>query len=172
MALLAYYKTQEDKNQPLQIAIVIGLDPAIMIAAGARYEDDELLIAGAIRGEGVPVCKGVTVDIDIPAEAEIVIEGILPPFERHSEGPLAEFHGYYGESWEMPVLKVTAFFDRDQPIFQTIVAGASEHVYIGNVLPREPLLLKFVRHVSSNVTGLHVPPYGGGFMGIIQLKKT
>ena len=169
---LAYYKTQEDKNQPLQVAIAIGLDPAIMIAAGARYENDELLIAGAIRGEGVPVCKGVTVDIDIPAEAEIVIEGILPPLERHSEGPLAEFHGYYGEPWDMPVLHVTAICHRGQPIFQTIVAGASEHVYIGNVLPREPLLLQFVRHVSPNVIGAHVPPYGHGFMGIVQLKKT
>ncbi|NPV77805.1 MAG: UbiD family decarboxylase [Anaerolineae bacterium] len=168
---MKFYKNQESKNEPLQVAIAIGLDPAIMIAAGARSDDDELRIAGAIRGRGTPVCKGVTVDIDIPAEAEIVLEGYLPPQERHPEGPLAEFHGYYGEPWQMPVFHVTAICHRNKPIFQTIVAGASEHIYIGNVLPREPLLLKFVRHVSANITGVHVPPYGNGFVSIVQLKK-
>jgi 2,5-furandicarboxylate decarboxylase 1 len=70
---MQFYKAREAQDEPLQIAIAIGLDPAIMIAAGARYDDDELLIAGAIRGQGVPVCRGVTVDVDVPAEAEIVI---------------------------------------------------------------------------------------------------
>jgi 2,5-furandicarboxylate decarboxylase 1 len=170
--VMQFYKVQEAKHEPLPIAIAIGLDPAIMIAAGARYEDDELLIAGAIRGEGVPVSRGVTVDIDIPAEAEIVIEGYLPPGERHPEGPLAEFHGFYGELWSSPVLKVTAVCYRNDPIYQTIVPGGPEHIYIGNVLPREPLLMRFVRHVSKNVTGLHIPPYGNGFLAIVQLDKS
>ena len=169
---MQFYKVQEAKGEPLQVAIIIGLDPAIMIAAGARYEGDELYIAGAIRGEGVPVCKGVTVDIDIPANAEIVIEGYLPPQERRDEGPLAEFHGYYGELWNSPVFHVTAICHRDNPIFQTIIPGEAEHIYIGNVLPREPLLLRFVKHVSSNVTGLHIPPYGNGFATVIQLQKS
>jgi 2,5-furandicarboxylate decarboxylase 1 len=170
--VMQFYKTLEDKNQPLPVAIALGLDPAIMIAAGARSDDDELKIAGAIRGQGVPVCKGVTVDIDIPAEAEIVIEGYLPPLERRDEGPLAEFHGYYGEPWHSPVFQVTAICYRNQPIFQTIIPGEFEHVYIGNVLPREPLLMRFVRHVSANVTGLHIPPYGNGFSAIVQIQKS
>ncbi|HET6443203.1 MAG TPA: UbiD family decarboxylase, partial [candidate division Zixibacteria bacterium] len=61
---------------------------------------------------------------------------------------------------------------RDQPIFQTIIPGHDEHIYIGNVLPREPLLLRFVRHVSQNVTGLHIPPYGNGFSVIVQAEKS
>ena len=73
-------------DKPLQVAIAIGLDPAITIAAGARYDGDELCIAGAIRATGVKVCRGVTVDVDIPAEAEIVIEGYLAPHERRGEG--------------------------------------------------------------------------------------
>jgi 2,5-furandicarboxylate decarboxylase 1 len=143
-----------------------------MIAAGARYDDDELLIAGAIRGKGVEVCQGVTVDIDIPAEAEIVIEGYLSPHEREDEGPLAEFHGYFGELWPSPVFHVTAICWRENPIFQTIIPGWNEHVYLGNVLPREPLLLNYVQHVSKNVTGLHIPPYGSGFTAIIALDKS
>jgi 2,5-furandicarboxylate decarboxylase 1 len=160
------------KGESLPVAVAIGLDPAIMIAAGARYDGDELAIAGAIRGEPVPVTKGVTVDIDIPTHAEIVIEGYLPPDIRQAEGPLAEFHGYYGELWESPIFEVTAICYRNQPIFQTIVPGWDEHIYIGNVLPREPLLLRFVKHVSQNVTGLHIPPYGNGFSAIVQIQKS
>ena len=170
--VMQFYKVREDEGEPLEIAVAIGLDPAIMIAAGCRYDDDELLIAGAIRGEGVPVAQGVTVDVDVPAEAEIVIEGVLPPQMRREEGPLAEFHGYYGELWESPVFHVTAICFRDEPIYQTIVPGAAEHVYLGNVLPREPLLLRFVRHVSEGITDLHIPPYGNGFSAIVQLEKS
>jgi 2,5-furandicarboxylate decarboxylase 1 len=167
-----FYKGQEAKGEALPVAIAIGLDPALMIAAGARYDDDELRIAGAIRGQGIPVCQGVTVDIDIPAEAEIVIEGYLPPLERQEEGPLAEFHGYYGELWKSPVFEVTAVCYRDAPIFQTIIPGWAEHIFLGNVLPREPLLLRFVRHVSPKTRALHIPPYTNGFSAVIQLDKS
>jgi 2,5-furandicarboxylate decarboxylase 1 len=170
--VMQFYKIQQAKNEPLQAAIAIGLDPAIMIAAGARYDDDELMIAGAIRNEPVPVSHGISVDLEIPAEAEIVIEGFIPPYERRKEGPLAEFHGYYGELWESPVFEVTAICYRDQPIYQTIVPGWDEHVYLGNVLPREPLLLRFVQHVSKDVVALHIPPYGNGFLAIVQIKKS
>jgi 2,5-furandicarboxylate decarboxylase 1 len=167
-----FLDVQESKDEALQIAVAIGLDPAVMIAAGARYPDDELLIAGAIRGHGVSVTPGLTVDVDIPSEAEIVIEGYLAPGERDHEGPLAEFHGYFGELWRSPVFHVTAICWRDNPIFQTIIPGWNEHVYLGNVLPREPLLLDYVEHVSKNVTGLHIPPYGSGFTAIVALDKT
>jgi 2,5-furandicarboxylate decarboxylase 1 len=167
-----FLDVQEARGEPLPVAVAIGLDPALMIAAGARYEDDELLIAGAIRGQGVRVSRGVSVEIDIPAEAEIVIEGYLAPQERGDEGPLAEFHGYFGELWASPVFHVTALCWRDNPIFQTIIPGWNEHVYLGNVLPREPLLLHLVQHVSKNVTGLHIPPYGSGFTALVSVAKS
>jgi 2,5-furandicarboxylate decarboxylase 1 len=167
-----FLDAQEAMDEPLPLAVAIGLDPAVMIAAGTRYEDDELLIAGAIRGVGVKVSRGVTVDIDIPAQAEIVVEGYLVPHEREGEGPLAEFHGFFGEMWHSPVFYATALCWRDDPIFQTIVPGWNEHVYLGNVLPREPLLLSHVEHVSKNVTGLHIPPYSSGFTAIIAVEKS
>jgi 2,5-furandicarboxylate decarboxylase 1 len=170
--VMQFYKHHQAKDEPLQIAIAIGLDPVIMIAAGARYDDDELAIAGALRGEPVKTAKGVTVDVRVPFHSEIVIEGHLPPHIRKPEGPLAEFHGYYGELWESPIFEVTAVCFRDNPIYQTIIPGWDEHIYIGNVLPREPLLLRFVRHVSRNVTALHIPPYGNGFLAIVQLNKS
>ncbi len=167
----AFMESRTNPAAPFPIAIAIGLDPAIMIGAGVRTEEDELTIAGAIRGVGVPVCRGVTVDVDIPAEAEIVIEGHVHPFEKKGEGPLAEFHGYYGEIWESPTFEVSAICWRDNPIFQTIIPGWHEHIYIGNVLPREPLLLHFLRHISKDVA-VHIPPYSNGFSAIVQLNKT
>lgn len=170
--LRQFLDVSEAKNEPLPVAVAIGLDPAIMIAAGARYDHDELLIAGAIRGQGIQVSQGVTVDLDIPAQAEIVIEGYLAAHQREEEGPLAEFHGYFGEIWQSPAFHVTALCWRDDPIFQTIIPGWNEHLYLGNTLPREPLLLKHVRHVSDQVVGLHIPPYGGGFLAIVAINKT
>ncbi|MCL4300195.1 MAG: UbiD family decarboxylase [Anaerolineae bacterium] len=167
----AFMESRPDPAAPFPVVVAIGLDPAIMIGAGVRTDEDELTIAGAIRGQGVPVSRGVTVDVDIPAEAEIVIEGYVHPAEKKGEGPLAEFHGYYGEIWESPTFEVTAVCWRDKPIFQTIIPGWYEHIYIGNVLPREPLLLRFLRHISQEVA-VHIPPYSNGFSAVVQLKKS
>ena len=165
-----FMESRDDPTAPFPVAIAIGLDPAIMIGAGVRTEEDELMIAGAIRGAGVPVCRGVTVDVAIPATAELVIEGLVQPNIRKAEGPLAEFHGYHGELWESPTVEVTAVCHRHNPIYQTIIPGWYEHIYIGNVLPREPLLRSFVRHLhpSANV---HIPPYANGFAAIIQIRR-
>jgi 2,5-furandicarboxylate decarboxylase 1 len=170
--VMQFYKAMEAKNESLPIAIAIGLDPAVMIAAGCRYDEDELKIAGAIRGEPVHTSHGISVDLEIPTEAEIVLEGSLPPRIRRGEGPLAEFHGYYGEIWESPTFEVKTVCFRNQPIYQTILPGFAEHIYLGNVLPREPLLLQFVRHVSQGVTGLHIPPYSNGFTAVVQIQKS
>ena len=166
----AFMESRDEPDAPFPVAVAVGLDPAIMIAAGVRTGADELTIAGAIRGVGVPVCKGVTVDVDIPAEAEIVIEGLVHPAQKKGEGPLAEFHGYYGELWQSPTFAVTAVCRRDDPIFQTMIPGWYEHVYIGNVLPREPLLQKFVRHINPAAV-VHIPPYANGFSAIVQIKR-
>ncbi|MCP5027552.1 MAG: UbiD family decarboxylase [Actinomycetia bacterium] len=165
-----FMASRDDPEAPFPVALAIGLDPAVMIAAGVRTPIDELLIAGAIRGEGIEVTRGVTVDIDIPVAAEVVIEGHIRPAERAPEGPLAEFHGYHGELWNSPTLEVSAISWRDDPIYQTIVPGWYEHIYIGNVLPREPLLRRFVRHVDPNAD-VHIPPYGNGFMAVIQIDR-
>jgi len=165
-----FMKSRPDPDAPFPVALAIGLDPAIMIAAGVRTPVDELLIAGAIRGEGVEVCKGKTVDIDIPARAEIVIEGHIRPAERSPEGPLAEFHGYHGEMWDSPTMEVSAISFRNHPIYQTIIPGWYEHIYIGNILPREPLLRKQIRHIDPSADVI-IPPYGNGFMAVIQIDR-
>ena len=165
-----FWKSRDDPDAPFPIALAIGLDPAVMIAAGVKTPVDELFIAGAIRGRGIEVCRGTTVDIDIPASAEIVVEGLLHPADRESEGPLAEFHGYHGEAWNSPTFEVTSISWRDDPIYQTIIPGWYEHVYLGNILPREPLLRRFVRHLDPTAD-VHIPPYGNGFLAVVQIDR-
>ena len=165
-----FMKSRPDPEAPFPVALAMGLDPAIMIAAGVRTPVDELLIAGAIRNEGIKVCKGKTVDIDIPAQSEIVIEGHIRPAQRAPEGPLAEFHGYHGEMWDSPTLEVSAISFRNDPIYQTIIPGWYEHIYIGNILPREPLLRKHIRHIDPKADVI-IPPYGNGFMAVIQIDR-
>ena len=141
-----------------------------MIAAGVKTPVDELFIAGAIRGRGIEVCPATTVDVNVPVDAEVVVEGLLHPTVRQPEGPLAEFHGYHGEAWDSPTFEVTAISWRDDPIYQTIVPGSFEHIYLGNVLPREPLLRRFVRHLDP-AADVHIPPYANGFLAVVQIDR-
>jgi len=165
-----FMRNRPDPDAPFPVALAIGLDPAVMIAAGVRTTVDELTIAGALRGRPIEVAKGITVDVDIPAHAEVVIEGHIHPARRAPEGPLAEFHGYHGEEWNSPTLEVSAVSWRNDPIYQTIIPGWYEHIYIGNVLPREPLLRRFLRHVDPNADVV-IPPYGNGFLAVVQIDR-
>jgi 2,5-furandicarboxylate decarboxylase 1 len=170
--LKEFYDAAEKENKSLPIAVVIGVDPVIMIAAGYRYDGDEIELAGALRGAPIEVVKCKTSDVMVPATAEIVIEAEILPGERELEGPLGEFTGHYSEPWNSPVLKVNCITHRHNPIYQTIAGASYEHINLGNVLPREPLLKKFAKYVSKNVTNVHIPPYGGGFLALVALKKS
>ena len=169
--LKEFYDEAEAQGKPLPISIVIGADPVVYVGAGLRYDGDEMEIAGAIRGRPMDVVKSVTNDIYVPAEAEFVIEGEILPKQRELEGPLGEFTGHYSAPWNSPVIHVTAITYRDGAIYQTINGGSFEHINLGNVLPREPLLKKFATYVSSGVINVHIPPYGSGFLALVRLNK-
>lgn len=169
--LKEFYDAAEAQGKPLPIAVVCGADPVVYIGAGLRYDGDEMEIAGAIRGRPMDVVKCVTSDLYVPATAEFVIEGEIQPYEREAEGPLGEFTGHYSEPWNSPVVKVKAITYRNDPIYQTINGASFEHINLGNVLPREPLLKKFTAYVSKGVVTVHIPPYGSGFLALVQLKK-
>ena len=166
-----FYDKAESKGKALPISIVIGGDPVIYIGGGLRYDGDEVEIAGAIRGEGIEVVKSVTNDIMVPATAEFVIEGEIVPELREPEGPLGEFTGHYSEPWNSPTIKVTAITHRKDGIYQTINGASFEHINLGNVLPREPIMKKFASYVSSGVIDVHIPPYGAGFLALVKIKK-
>lgn len=169
--LKEFYDAAEAEDKALPIAIAIGADPVVYIGAGLRYDGDEMEVAGAIRGRPMQVVKCITNDIYVPAEAQFIIEGEILPHTRELEGPLGEFTGHYSEPWNSPVIHVTAITYRDDPIYQTINGASFEHINLGNVLPREPLLKKFTTYVSTGVVDVHIPPYGSGFLALVRLHK-
>lgn len=110
-------------NKPMPIATAIGVDPAILVAACCQlaYGQDELEVAGALRGEPVELVKCETVDLEVPANAEVVLEGEVTPDENQweIEGPFGEYPGYYaGVTLKRPVINLTAVTYRDKPILQ------------------------------------------------------
>jgi len=123
--ITAHYERAQAKGKPLEAAIAIGLDPTIVLAAatGIRFGEDELAFAGALRNEAVKVTRCETVDIEVPASAEIVIEGTIPLTTREMEGPFGESTGYYDQSKYMPIMRVEAITHRENLIFQATHTG-------------------------------------------------
>lgn len=166
-----FFDKIEPRGQNLPFCVAIGPDPVVMMAAAFRYDGDEYDIAGALRGAPVPVVRATTGDIMVPATAEIVLEGEVLAGERQMEGPMAEFTGHYSGADPKHVARITRITHRRQPIFQTMNGGGYEHQSVGNMITREPLLARFVRHITPRMKAVHLPPYAAGFTAIISLDK-
>ena len=120
-----HYKKAEALGKPLEAAVVIGLDPTIVLAAATdlKLGEDELAFAGALRKEPVKVTDCQTVDLEVPASSEIVIEGRIPPNIRAIEGPFGDYEGYYGAASYKPILRIEAITQRENPIYQATYTG-------------------------------------------------
>jgi len=156
-----FYRAAEKANKPLDVAIAIGLDPILLLAsqAIAPLGFDECTIASALYEKPLELVKGVTVDIDVPAHAEIVLEGHLLPHVREIEGPFGEYPKYYGPASPKPVIELTAMTTRKNPIYQTIVAATMEHMLLG-AIPREGGMLQVIRNAVPNACEVHLTPGG------------
>lgn len=109
-------------NRPMPVAVVLGVDPTILMSAVAKVPQgvDELSIAGALRGEPVPLVKCRTIDVEVPAAAEIVLEGEIYPDEIETEGPFGEYTGYMGGPYDLPVFRIKCITHRRNPIYQAL----------------------------------------------------
>jgi len=159
--LAHFYRAAEAKNQPLEIAIAIGLDPILLLASQAitPLGVDEYTIASALYGSPLELVKAETVDIEVPAHAEIVLEGHLLPHVRETEGPFGEYPKYYGPASPKPVIELTAITCRREPIYHTIVPATMEHMLLG-AIPREGGLLQVIRNAVPNTLAVHLTPGG------------
>lgn len=164
---------REGKSTP--IAIFMGCDPVLYFASQARapFGFDEYSIAGGLRGEPVKLVKCETVDLEVPAAAEIVIEGEIQPNLRESEGPFGEYTGFMSEGPRlMPLVKVKCITHRTNPIYQGIMAGKgpSEGTYLSKPA-MEGTALVFLRDIIMipGVSDLHVMP---GCTFWVSIKKT
>ncbi len=149
---LHYFKMAEQAGAALEIALVIGVHPACILAsqAIAALDEDEMHIAGALLGRPVEMVKCRTNQIRVPAHAEIVIEGRILPKVREPEGPFGEFPQYYGPRADREVIQVDAITHRRDAIFHTIVGGGTEHLVLGEV-PREATLLEHLQRSFPSV---------------------
>jgi 2,5-furandicarboxylate decarboxylase 1 len=166
------HQRAEARGEPLDCAIVIGADPVTILAsqAHAPFGVDELEIASALHDSPLEVVRGDTVDVDVPARAEIVIEGHILPNVREPEGPFGEFPKYYGPRSEKEVIEVTAITHRVRPIFHTIVPASYEHLLLG-AIPREASLLQSLRR-HFPVRAVHMTPGGScRYHAVVQLQK-
>lgn len=124
------------QGRELDVAVTIGQHPAIVLASNLylRPGDDELDYAGALLGRPVPLVRCRTIDVEVPASSEVVLEGRLDPATLLDEGPVSEFHGLYQYYKQGPLVRFSAMTTRRNPIFQVITPGFQpEHLLIGAV---------------------------------------
>jgi 2,5-furandicarboxylate decarboxylase 1 len=149
-------------KRPLEVAVAIGVDPFTLVASQAilPFGVDELEVANALReGSPLKLARCATVDLEVPAESEIVLEGVIDPFDTRVEGPFGEFPRYYSPEAPRPTLKLSAICFRNQPTYYSILPAAREHLLLG-AIPRETSLLADVQRASPSVTAVHLT-YGG-----------
>src|SRR5471030_1218160 len=119
------HEMHRELGRPMEAAMVIGGHPLIMFAAGfvAPFGMDELAIAGGLLGEPVQLVKCKTIDIEVPADAELVLEGEILPDEIAPEGPFGEVTGTYSKVGTAPVFRVKAITRRKKPLFYAMTCG-------------------------------------------------
>lgn len=167
------FAAAEARGEPLPVAIAIGLDPVLLLASQASTPPgvSEYQVAAALLPEPLELVRGITVDLLVPAQAEIIIEGRLLPGVREDEGPFGEFPKYYGPRSPKPVIQVTAVTHRERPIFHTIIPAGLEHLLLG-AIPKEAHLFAMVRQIVPTVRGVHLTPGGTcRYHAVIAIEK-
>ncbi|WP_174735215.1 UbiD family decarboxylase [Mesobacillus harenae] len=170
--LFSFLQSCGELNKKLEVAILIGNHPAIMVASQLLVPNDELEIAGGMFKEPVRMTRCKTIDLEVPSEGEIVLEGVIDPSELHMEGPFGEFPATYSPARENPVVHIQAMTTRKRPMFQMIVgSNHPEHLWTG-AIAREATLYKAVRAVVPTLHAVSMPEGGVcRFHGILSIKK-
>ncbi len=165
------------KREEIDIAIAIGGDQTLYVTGGIKSpeigRDNEYLIAGALKGEPVEVVKGETVDLLVPANAEIVIEGKLSTKveDLKEEGPFSEWMGYAGAKTLQPIFKVTAITHRKSPYYQSCI---SAHPLSETTVLYSIPYIRFYVEMSERIPGfrdLNMPLELRMFYAVISIKK-
>jgi 4-hydroxy-3-polyprenylbenzoate decarboxylase len=164
----------KDKGEKIPTAIIIGGEPATIFSSIAPVPEglDKYLFAGITRKKGIKTVKCKTIDLEVPANAEIVLEGYVDPADLRDEGPFGDHTGYYTPAEPFPTFTLTGIMKRKNPIYVTTVVGKPvlEDAYIGKVIERS--FLPLIRMFHPEVVDFSMPA-AGWFQGIaiISIKK-
>jgi 4-hydroxy-3-polyprenylbenzoate decarboxylase len=146
----------------MEVAVAIGCDPATVFSAIAPLPPglSELLFAGFVRAESVPLVACRTIGLEVPAEAEIVLEGYVDPQERRREGPFGDHTGFYSLDDDFPVFHVTAVTRRQSPVYLTTIVGRPpmEDGFMGEAVER--LFLPLVKKTIPEIVDMYLPVEG------------
>ena len=144
----------------IEVAVVIGADPATTFSAVAPVPEgmDKYLFSGIVRKKGIRLVKCNTVDLEVPATAEIVLEGYVDPDDMQMEGPFGDHTGYYTPPEPYPSFNLTCISMRKNPIYLTTVVGKPilEDAYIGQVIERS--FLPLIQMFQPEVVDFSMPP--------------
>ncbi|MDO8691697.1 MAG: UbiD family decarboxylase [Dehalococcoidia bacterium] len=161
------------RGEPFPVAIVIGVDPSVLISSVApfAYGVDELAMAGALRNEPLEIVRCETIPLYVPAHAEIILEGEMPPGVLHHEGPFGEFTGYYGIENERPVIRIKAITYRNGAIHQASYEGKPPQET--NVLQSMSMEGETMKSVSlPGIRAINVTEGGcGAFNAVVSVQK-
>jgi menaquinone biosynthesis decarboxylase len=159
------------RGQSLDVAVVIGCDPAMLLASVAPLPEgmDEIAFAGYLRGKPTPMTHAKTIGIDVPANAEIVLEGTVDPSELRPEGPFGDHFGHYSHIAQFPVFRIRRVTRRRKPVYLAAVVGKppQEDKCIGNAT--QEMLAPLVQLIHPEIEDLWAY-YETGFHSLLVVS--
>jgi 2,5-furandicarboxylate decarboxylase 1 len=155
------YRKYCEKKQNMPIAITIGAHPAFYLGSLSfcGIDTDEYEIMGGLLGSAMEVVKCRSVDLEVPADGEICLEGYIDWEKREPEGPFGEWHTLYGEAMNYPVATITAVTMRHDPIYHDLCSGDTEHQLLGGI-SRLGQIYNQVKVACPGIRDLYMPPSG------------
>jgi 4-hydroxy-3-polyprenylbenzoate decarboxylase len=161
-------------GEPFPVAVALGADPATILGAVTPVPDSlsEYAFAGLLRGSKTEVAKCLTSDLQVPASAEIVLEGFLYPGEMAPEGPFGDHTGYYNEVDEFPVFTIERITQRKDPIYHSTYTGRppDEPAVLGVAL--NEVFVPILQKQFPEIVDFYLPPEGCSYrLAVVSMKK-
>ncbi|PJG85558.1 4-hydroxy-3-polyprenylbenzoate decarboxylase [Conservatibacter flavescens] len=172
---LDFQEWQEaNPGQPFPVSVALGADPATILSAVTPIPDSlsEYAFAGLLRGNKTEVVKSVSNDLEVPASAEIVLEGYIDPEEKALEGPYGDHTGYYNEQEYFPVFTVTHITMRQNPIYHSTYTGRppDEPAVLGEAL--NEVFIPILQKQFPEIVDFYLPPEGCSYrLAVVTMKK-
>ncbi len=167
----AHHRKAKRQGRRIEVGVAIGADPAVCFAATLPLPEgiDEMLVAGFIRKQPVELTRCETVDVEVPANAEIVLEGYVDPEELRREGPFGDHTGFYSLADDYPVFHLTTLTRRQQPIYHTTIVGRPPMEDCHMAAAIERLFLPLLKKQLPEIVDLHMP-FEGIFHNLVLVS--
>ena len=165
---------QAHPGEPFPVSVALGADPATILGAVTPVPDSlsEYAFAGLLRGSRTEVAKSIGNDLQVPAAAEFVLEGVIHPGDTAPEGPFGDHTGYYNEVEEFPVFTIERITHREDPIYHSTYTGRppDEPAILGVAL--NEVFVPLLQKQFPEITDFYLPPEGCSYrMAVVSMKK-